>query len=375
MLLNPGSTYEYDGQIRTYPDIRLVYWCGGNPFHHHQDLHRLRRAFFKPETVIVHEPYWTATARHADIVLPATMTLEREDIGAAPTDPLMVAMHRVADPHGMARDDYDIFTDLAERLGAREAFTEGRSSAQWLRLFYDRTRHALQGKGIDAPDFDAFWQRGELALPQQADDGGIVRAFREDPEGHPLPTPSGKVQISSAVIAGFGYADCPGHPAWLQPSETPTPAHPLFLVANQPATRLHSQLDYGAHSDAHKRRGREVCSMHPHDAAARGIAEADIVRLFNDRGACLACATLTESVMPGVVQLPTGAWFDPGNDVQGRPLCRHGNPNVLTHDKGTSSLTQGCSGQLSAVQVERFDEPLPPVRAFDPPPSRAAATT
>ncbi|MEO8856350.1 MAG: molybdopterin-dependent oxidoreductase [Burkholderiaceae bacterium] len=375
MLLNPGAAFDYNGQRLHYPQIRLAYWIGGNPFHHHQDLNRLRQAFRTLDTLIVHETGWTATARHADIVLPATMTLEREDIGAAPTDPLMVAMHRVAEPHGMARDDYDIFADLAERMGARQAFTEGRSSTQWLRLFYERTRHALQGKGIAAPDFEGFWQRGELALPQQPDDGGILRAFREDPSGHPLPTPSGKVQISSSVIAGFGYADCPGHPAWLAPTDAPTLTHPLVLVANQPATRLHSQLDYGAHSDGQKRRGREVCFLHPLDAAARGIAEGDIVRLFNPRGACLACATLSDTIMPGVVQLPTGAWYDPGTDAQGRPLCRHGNPNVLTRDQGTSSLAQGCSGQLSAVQVERFDEPLPAVRAFDPPQAVTLAGT
>jgi biotin/methionine sulfoxide reductase len=77
----------------------------------------------------VHETAWTATARHADIVLPCTMTLEREDIGATPTDPLMVAMHRIAEPVGLARDDYDIFCDLAARLGGTEAFTEGRTRA------------------------------------------------------------------------------------------------------------------------------------------------------------------------------------------------------------------------------------------------------
>jgi biotin/methionine sulfoxide reductase len=175
------------------------------------------------------------------------------------------------------------------------------------------------------------------------------------------------VQISSPVIAGFGYADCPGHPAWLVPTDAPSEPHPLYLVANQPATRLHSQLDYGGHSESQKRREREVCAIHPLDAAARGIADGDIVRLFNDRGACLACAQVTDAVMAGVVQLPTGAWYDPGTDAQGRPLCRHGNPNVLTRDRGTSSLTQGCTGQLTSVQVERFDEPLPQMRAFEPP--------
>ena len=130
MLLNPGATYRLQRpDALTYPDIRLVYWAGGNPFHHHQDLNRLREAFAAVDTLVVHELAWTATARHADIVLPATMTLEREDIGASQTDPLMVAMHRIAEPFGEARDDYAIFADLAERLGAREAFTEGRTRA------------------------------------------------------------------------------------------------------------------------------------------------------------------------------------------------------------------------------------------------------
>jgi biotin/methionine sulfoxide reductase len=367
MLLHPGESFDYNGKRHTFPHIRLAYWAGGNPFHHHQDLNRLSAALRRLETFVVHEIGWTATARHADIVLPCTMTLEREDIGASVTDPLVVAMHRIALPHEMARDDYDIFTDLAERLGAREAFTAGRTSGEWLRHLYESMRSKLEGKGLDAPDFDTFWARGELLIKQQEDDGGILRAFREDPAGHPLPTPSGKVQISSPVIAGFGYADCPGHPTWLAPADAPTALHPLTLIANQPATRLHSQLDYGGYSAGAKRSGREVCSLNPLDAGARGIAEGDIIRLFNARGACLASARLSEDVMPGVVQLPTGAWYDPGVDAQGRTMCVHGNPNVLTRDVGTSSLSHGCAGQLTAVQVERFDEPLPPIRAFDPP--------
>src|SRR4029434_2637651 len=62
MLLGPGTTYRYNGQTRTYPDIRLVYWAGGNPFHHHQDINRLRKAIAQLDTFVVHELAWTATA-------------------------------------------------------------------------------------------------------------------------------------------------------------------------------------------------------------------------------------------------------------------------------------------------------------------------
>jgi biotin/methionine sulfoxide reductase len=101
-LLHPGERYDYNGNSATYPDIRLAYWAGGNPFHHHQDLNRLRRAWQRPETIIVHEPWWTATARHADIVLPATTTLERNDVGCSPRDRFVIAMHQAIDPVGEA---------------------------------------------------------------------------------------------------------------------------------------------------------------------------------------------------------------------------------------------------------------------------------
>ncbi len=372
MLLQPGEQFDYDGQNLTYPDIRLVYWAGGNPFHHHQDLNRLRRAFARPDTVIVHEQAWTASARHADIVLPATITLEREDIGAAAGDPLLVAMHRAVMPYREARDDYAIFAGLAERLGFADKFTEGRTARQWLEQFYEPTRRALAEHGINAPDFAQFWEDGELVLPTQDRDGGPVRAFRRNPDTAPLPTPSGRIEIVSATIAGFGYADCPGHPAWLPPVDgagSPAAARfPLQLVANQPATRLHSQLDFGATSLAAKINGREPVRIHPQDAAARGIANGDIVRLYNERGACLAGAVLSNALRPGVVQLSTGAWYDPEDPAAEQPLCVHGNPNVLTRDVGTSRLAQGCTGQLSLVEIERFDHALPRISAFDPPP-------
>jgi biotin/methionine sulfoxide reductase len=367
MLLAPGQPFDYNGRSLRYPDIKLVYWAGGNPFHHHQDINRLRRAFNVPQTIVVHETAWTSTARFADIVLPATMTLERDDIGAAATDPRLIAMRKVAPPVGEARDDFEIFAALARRLGVEQAYTEGRDSRQWLAHLYETTRTALAAKGLDAPSFDEFWQRGELALPSEPDDGGLLRAFRDDPEAGKLPTPSGKIEVFSQTIAGFDYDDCPGHPTWLPPSDQPSARHSLTLIANQPATRLHSQLDFGRYSQSSKIAGREVVRLNPADAQARGIAAGDIVRLFNDRGACLAAAAISDQVAAGVIHLPTGAWYDPLPGDGEQPLCIHGNPNVLTRDVGTSRLAQGCTGQVTIVECEKYTGPLPPIRAFDPP--------
>ena len=91
------------------------------------------------------------------------------------------------------------------------------------------------------------------------------------------------------------------------------------------------------------------------------------MRVFNDRGACLAGVRFDEGVRPGVVVLPTGAWYDPLVPGEIGSLEKHGNPNVLTLDKGTSKLTQGCSAHTALVEVERYEGVPPRVTAFDPP--------
>ena len=369
MLLNPGEVYDYNGQRLAYPDIKLVYWAGGNPFHHHQDLQRLTRAFAKPDTIIVHEPFFTATARHADIVLPSTITLEREDLGASRNDPLVVAMHKVIEPYGEARDDYTIFSELAARLGRQQAFTENRTARQWIEHLYEEMRLALVKETGSAPNFETFWQDGGLMLPI-SDEPSPLDLFRSDPVRHKLKTPSGRIQITSDSIAGFGYEDCPAHPAWLERDEwlgSPRAKRfPLQLIANQPATRLHSQLDFGACSAGSKVAGREPVRIHPEDAARRGILAGQVVRLFNDRGSCLAGAVISDALRPGVVQLSTGAWYEPQELPGIGVACIHGNPNILTNDVGTSRLAQGCSGQLTLVELESFHGEAPPVHTHRP---------
>ena len=368
LLLHPGMTIDYNGQRITFPEIKLIYWCGGNPFHHHQDINRLVQAWQRPETVIVHEIFWTPTARHADIVLPATTTLERNDI-AASSDRYMFAMHQAIEPVGAARNDFDIFADLAGRLGFRDDFTEGRSEVEWLRHLYEVARQGAARHGIERPDFETFWETGYIAdpVPHHYD---FLSAYRADPQGQALRTPSGKIEIFSEKIASFGYDDCPGHPVWIEPAEwlgSPNTNGRLHLISNQPTSRLHGQLDNGPASLTSKVKGREPIWINPHDAAARGIADGGVVRVFNERGACLAGAVVTDAMSRGVVQLQTGAWYDPDEPGRAGTLDRHGNPNVLTLDKGTSKLAQGPISQTTLVDIERWTAPVPEIRAHDPP--------
>jgi biotin/methionine sulfoxide reductase len=371
MLERPGGAYDYNGRALTYPDTRLMWWCGGNPFHHHQDLNRLLRAWARAETIIASEPWWNSLARHADIVLPATTTLERDDIGSASRDRFVLAMKQAIPPYAQARSEFDYMADVADALGVRPRFTQQRDAATWLRVIYDRARGASARLGAEMPDFDTFWAAGHVEIPPPEKGDVPFAGFVATPAEMKLNTPSGRIELYSETIAGFGYADCPGHAVWLKPREIlgteRARKYPLHLLSSQPATRLHSQLDQGRVSLASKIRGREPIVLHPDDAAARGLAEGDIVHVFNDRGACLAGVRLDAGRLQGVATMSTGAWFDP--EVPGVPgsLCVHGNVNVLTQDVGTSRLGQGPSAHSCLVEVERFVGTLPEIKVHRPP--------
>lgn len=371
MLLSPGETIDFNGKRITYPDIRMIMWGGGNPFHHHQDINRLIKAWHRPETIVVLEPFWTPTARHADIVLPVATTLERNDISAGWFDRTVYAMRKAIEPVGDARSDYRIVSELAGRLGCESAFTEGRDEIGWVRHLYDTLVEQTASGGIELPDFDAFWQTGRLELPCDDKPYVMFEAFRLDPDSNPLGTPSGRIEIFSEVIASFGYADCLGHPVWMEPVEwlgsKKTGRFPLHLISNQPARRLHSQNDPSEHSLAGKTAGRETATLNPLDAEQRGLKAGDVARIFNDRGQCLAGIRISDALRPGVVQLPTGAWYDPAEPGQTGTLEIHGNPNVLTIDCGTSSLAQAPISHTALVEVELWTGELPPIKAFDPP--------
>ncbi len=361
-LLNPGQPFQFNGGDFNYPDIRAIWWAGGNPYHHHQDINRLLTAWQKAETVIVNEPWWTPVARQADIVLPVTTSLERNDIASSnfATDRYLFAMQQAVPPQHQARNEYDIFTDLAEHFGVKAEFTEGRSEQQWLESLYAQGQQTGTKMGIELPDFSEFWKTGYHEVPAPAEPLVAFAAFRADPTSNPLRTPSGKFELFSETIAGFNYDDCPGHPVWLEPAEwlgsDQAKTHPLHLISNQPKGRLHSQFDPGRVSQALKIAGCEPVTMHPQDATQRGLTDGQRVELFNDRGACLAGLIISDEVRPGVIQISTGAWFNPAQPGVIGSLDLGGNINMLTLDKGTSKLTQAPISQTTLVEVRAYQE-------------------
>lgn len=369
LLERPGEAFHYNGTQHRFPDTRLVYWAGGNPFHHHQDLNRFERAWQRPETVVVNDHSWTATAVRADIVLPSTSPLERDDIMINRRDPSLIWMSRAMEPLGESRDDYDIFAALAERMGTGPAFTEGRSSAQWIEWLRDACGRVAGEHGFSLPSLAEFQNIGRFDCPNSDETRIQFSDFVADPDRNALQTVSGKIELASSAIADMQHDGLAGHPQWNSPGETPGNglSGALYLISPQPDTRLHGQLDNGSVSRAAKVAGREPCHIHPETAAARGISTGDIVCLENSRGACLAGAVLTDTIRRDTVALATGAFLDL-RWIDGRRVDINGNPNVLTRDEGCSDLSHGTMAHSAVVNLHRFDGKAPPGTTFSPPP-------
>ena len=159
LLLHPGATVDYNGGKVTYPDIRLVYWCGGSPFTHQFDRNKQIQAWQKPETVIVNEQFWTPTAKFADIVLPANTTFERNDIVACSeySGRYIVAMPKLVESQFELKSDFDILAGISDRLGFKDKFTDGKSEMQWIEQIYDEFAAAAKKDGLDMPAFNDFW--------------------------------------------------------------------------------------------------------------------------------------------------------------------------------------------------------------------------
>ena len=147
MLLHPGEKFKFNGGDYHYPNIKLMYWAGGNPFHHHQDINRL----LKDGKIWIPLLQMSGAGMHSlniqISVLPCTIPLEREDIAMTPRDPFLISMDKVLTPYKDSLDDYgEIFSRVAEKMGIKSEFTNNKSSNEWQKWLYDETRkwHHLQ---------------------------------------------------------------------------------------------------------------------------------------------------------------------------------------------------------------------------------------
>ncbi|MFV0336258.1 MAG: trimethylamine-N-oxide reductase TorA [Tropicimonas sp.] len=373
-MANAGVEYDYNGTRYTAPDLRLVYWTGGNPMHHHQERNQHIQYWQNPETIIVHDMFWTATARFADIVLPVCTNFEKNDMSMVSDQNVgIVAMKKAIDPLFESKSDYEIFTEIARRLGFEAEYTDGRDEMAWLRHIYSEGQKHGETKGVTLPDFDTFWNEQpyqEFPVTEEAKYEVTQASYREDPLLNPVATPSGMYEIYSRKIEGYNYADCPPHPTWMEPFErlggAMSDRYPLHVNTQHPMYRLHSQLNNAELRHVYEVKGREPVLINPEDAAERGIADGDIVRIYNDRGQVLAGAVISDTISRSHIKLSEGGWYDPQEPGVPGTLCKHGDVNVLTHDVGTSSLAQGNCGHTALAEVEKFEGEVPEITIFQP---------
>ena len=308
------------GRAGGYPaDVKMIYSAAGDLFNQLPNVHKTIAAAQDLEFMVVHDHFVTPTARYADIVLPATTFWERNDVHTpwAGAGHYVIFMKQAIAPVAECRNDLDICTDLARRLGV--AGYNDRTEEEWLR---ELTRHTID-------DFETFRERGVARLPAPEDAVAFAREIR-DPERHPFTTPSGKIEIYSMRLAEnpdpYGLGPIPPIPTWVAPEHDAL--HPLRLITPKSRARTHSIHD---NQPILARVDRDDVWINPADAAARGIAHGAAVRVFNERGATRLPARVTDRVAPGVVSIKEGAWFTP--DARGEDT--HGCANVLTADRAS----------------------------------------
>ncbi|TIH12821.1 trimethylamine-N-oxide reductase TorA [Marinifilum sp. JC120] len=375
MLLNPGKTIDYNGRKITYPDIKMVYNGYGNSHTRQPQRESAVRAWQKPECIVVHEMFWTPTARMADIVLPISTPAEYADITTSEDGRFLIPLKPAIEPLYESKPTYEAFAFVAEKLGIGSKFTEGKTGMQWLESFYNQAAADGKRKGISMPPFKEFWDKGEILefkVPESAKDWVRYSDFREDPLLEPLGTPSGKIEIFSRTIKKMGYDDCKAHPSWIEPAEwlgcKKAKTYPLHLLTSHPRHRLHSQNNHVKElRKLYTIQGREPMWINKIDAEKRGIKNGDVVRVFNDRGQVLAGALVTDNIRQGVVRLCEGGWYDPVEPGNPKSLCAYGSANVLTLDKGSSKLAQAVVANTSLVQIEPYKGKLPEISVFEAP--------
>lgn len=359
-LLNPGKKIKFKGGEITYPHIKVMYLTGATVLGHHPNTNELIKAVRTLDTLIVHEPWWTPMAKMADIVLPSTTPLERDDIsyGGSYSQDYVYAMRKVIEPVFEARNDYDVFADMAKMIGDKEyrKFTSSRTKEETIRRFYDRSDCA------NVMSFEEFWEKGFIYFEPNEDAKKFVRhsAFRADPIVNKLATETGKIQIFSEKFANFKLEDFKGHPMWFEPAEwlgneTETKKYPLHLLSPHPKYRIHSQLDNSFVRKAYKVGNREPVRINDEDAKKFGIKDGDTVEIYNDRGRILAGAIISKDIMQGVISVDEGAWYDPENINDDKPRCNAGHVNILTSSRPTSTMAQATSVNTCLVAIKKVD--------------------
>ena len=339
-------------------NIKFIWNYAGNCLINQHSAHGETAELLKDDTacemIVVIDNHMTSSAKFADILLPDTSNFEQDDItsGGAGAQAYAIFCSKAIEPMYECRTIYDMCTEIARRLGIEQEFTEGKTQEEWLRYIVDETRKKI----ADFPDFETFKQQGIYKVKNPGAGGIALRTFREDPVANPLTTPTGKIEIFSERLYTMGLTwelpkgdvitGLPEYtPTWEMPTDPLHEKYPLQMISPHYKQRTHST--YGNDEWTIEAAPQNVW-INPLDAQARGVKQGDLVRILNDRGVVELPAKVTPRIIPGVVAIPQGAWYEP--DSAG--VDTGGSANTLTAYR-PSPLAKGNPQHTNLVQVEK----------------------
>jgi anaerobic dimethyl sulfoxide reductase subunit A len=327
------------GRAGGYPaDYKFLWLSNNNYLNQLADVNKAVKAFQKLEFILVTEQFMTASAKFADIVLPVCSLMERNDFLAA--DDFFACLNKAIEPLGESKSQLEICEALALKLGITDY--NNKTDEEWVRSIVEKL-----SEDADCPDYDTLKRKGIHRFRPEKPFVAYEKEIR-DPERNSFPTPSGKIEIYSHWVAEMNHPLIPPIPkyigTWESLSDPLAKKYPLQLITTHSKRRAHSQFD---NLPWLKEQQPQMVTINSLDAESRGIRQGDLVKVFNDRGEMLIQAWVTERIMPGVVDIPQGAWYSP--DEKG--VDRGGCANVLT--KNVTSPAGAFCSNTALVQIQK----------------------
>lgn len=329
-------------------NIRILFSLAGNYLaNQNPDIHQATKVLedeSKIEFIVASDLYLTPSAKYVDLLLPETSFMERWNIGETwGTGNYLMLSEKLIEPPFESRSDYDWLREVAAKLGVEKEFSQGRTEKEWIAHIWENTRQAMPDEKL--PTFEQLQvTRRHLfkSEPYIAFEANI-----RDHKNHPFLTPSGKIEIFSRRLYDMHNPEIPALSHYVPAHEGPEDAlakkFPLQLITWKGKNRANS-TQY-ANPWLQEVQVQKLW-INPADAQQRGIAQGDSVRIHNDRGVTQIPAEVTQRIMPGVVAMQAGAWWQP--DANG--VDHGGCANVLSSARITA-LAKGNSHQTMLVEV------------------------
>jgi molybdopterin guanine dinucleotide-containing S/N-oxide reductase-like protein len=392
-----GQFMKFEFPAPAHPPIKMYYKYGGSHFGTMVDTNRYVKAYRSDNLeFVVNQSIWLeGEAKFADIILPACTNFERWDIGewactggyiphlyTQLNHRVVVMQHKCIEPLGESKSDFQIFLELAKKLGFSALFSEGATEFDWCRRIFDSS---------DLPkhiSWEKFVKKGYYVIPAPKEEARSPIAFgwfaedrlKDTHEVSPLPgtyteqwgrglqTQSGKLEFVSSSLKRFDPDDPerPVMPKYVASWEGHHTAgiikkYPLQLISPHPRFSHHTLGD-AKDSWINEIKDHRVLingcyywivRLTPKDAEDRGIRENDLVNVFNDRGAVICTAQVTERIRPGTAHSYCScAIYEPVGEP-GYSADRGGCINLLTPSRPIIKKSHSMAANSCLVQIEK----------------------